>query len=122
MTRHPHYHGDKLSRLAPPSELIECRSPCRIRGLAEGGRSVPMLMRQLAEGRFTTHIGGSVIASMKISIAILMGSCSGRLIAIMGSWVFFALNFGGTEATFHVLGCFVCGWIVSSCFLLLGAR
>src|SRR6185503_18525278 len=59
---------------------------------------------------------------MKTSIAILMGSCSGLLIAIMGSWVFFALNFGGTDAIFLVLGCFVCGWIVSSCFLLLGAR
>jgi hypothetical protein len=59
---------------------------------------------------------------MKTSIAILMGSCSGLLIAIMGSWVFFALNFGGYEATFPVLGCFVGGWIVSSCFLLRGAR
>jgi hypothetical protein len=59
---------------------------------------------------------------MKTSIAILMGSCSGLLISIIGSWVFFALNFRGTEATFIVLGCFVCGWIVSSCFLLLGAR
>ena len=59
---------------------------------------------------------------MKTSIAILMGSCSGLLIAIMGSWVIFALNFSGAEATFLVLGCFVCGWIVSSCFLLLGAR
>ena len=51
-----------------------------------------------------------------------MGSCSGLLIAIMGSWVFFALNFGWSEATILVLGCFVGGWIVSSCFLLLGAR
>jgi hypothetical protein len=59
---------------------------------------------------------------MKTSIAILMGSCSGLLIAIMGSWVFSALNFGGSEATFLVLGCFVGGWIVSVCFLLLGAR
>jgi len=59
---------------------------------------------------------------MKTSIAILMGSCSGLLIAIMGSWLFFALNFVGYEATFPVLGCFVGGWIVSSCFLLLGAR
>jgi hypothetical protein len=59
---------------------------------------------------------------MKTSIAILMGSCSGLLIAIMGSCVIFALNFGGSEATILVLGCFVAGWIVSSCFLLLGAR
>lgn len=59
---------------------------------------------------------------MKTSIAILMGSCSGLLIAIMGSCVIFALNFGGAEATLLALGCFVGGWIVSSCFLLLGAR
>ena len=59
---------------------------------------------------------------MKTTIAILMGSCSGLLIAIMGSWVFFALNFGGSDATFLALGCFVGGWIVSSCCLLLGAR
>lgn len=59
---------------------------------------------------------------MKTSIAILMGSCSGLLISILGSWVFFALNFGGSDATFLGLGCFVGGWIVSSCFLLLGAR
>lgn len=39
----------------------------------------------------------------------------------MGSWVFFALNFGGSDATFLGLGCFVAGWIISSCFLLLGA-
>jgi len=58
---------------------------------------------------------------MKTTIAILMGSCSGLLISIMGSWVFFALNFGGSEATFLVLGCFAGGWIVSSWFLLLGA-
>ena len=51
-----------------------------------------------------------------------MGSCSGLLIAIMGSCVVFALNFGGAEATLLVLGCFAGGWIVSSCFLLLGAR
>jgi len=59
---------------------------------------------------------------MKTYIAILMGSCSGLLIAIMGSWVFFGLNFGRSEATILVLGCFVGGWIVSSCFLLIGAR
>ena len=59
---------------------------------------------------------------MKTSFAILMGSCSGLLISIMGSWVFFSLNFGGSEATFLVLGCFAGGWVLSSCFLLLGAR
>ena len=59
---------------------------------------------------------------MKTSIAILMGSCSGLLIAIMGSCVIFAQNFGGAEATILVIGCFVGGWIVSSCFLLIGAR
>jgi hypothetical protein len=59
---------------------------------------------------------------MKTYIAILMGSCSGLLIAIMGSWVFFALNFGGSDAVILVLSCFVGGWIVSSSFLLIGAR
>jgi hypothetical protein len=59
---------------------------------------------------------------MKTSISILMGSCSGLLISIMGSWVFFALNFSGSNATFLGLGSFVGGWIVSSCFLLRGAR
>ena len=59
---------------------------------------------------------------MKTAIAILMGSCSGLLISIIGSWVFFALNFGGTNTTILGLGCFVGGWMVSSCFLLLGAR
>ena len=39
MTRHLPYCSDKLSRLAPPSELIECRSPCGIRSLA-GGRTI----------------------------------------------------------------------------------
>ena len=36
LTRHFPYHGDKLSRLAPPSELIERRPPYEIRSLAEG--------------------------------------------------------------------------------------
>src|SRR5215468_9465246 len=36
LTRHPLYYSDKLSRLAPPSELIVRYSPYRIRGLAEG--------------------------------------------------------------------------------------
>jgi hypothetical protein len=68
------------------------------------------------------QIGRHKSTSMKTSIAILMGSCSGLLISIMGSWVFFALNFGGSDAAFLGLGCFVGGWIASSCFLLLGAR
>src|SRR5262245_61588782 len=36
LTRLSHYNGDKLSRLAPPSKLIKCQSPCGIRSLAEG--------------------------------------------------------------------------------------
>jgi hypothetical protein len=36
MAHPPLYHGDKLSRLAPPSELIEIHSPFVIRSLAEG--------------------------------------------------------------------------------------
>src|SRR5262245_1789128 len=36
LTRHPLYHSDKLSRLAPTSELIERHSPYGIRSLAEG--------------------------------------------------------------------------------------
>jgi hypothetical protein len=34
LTRYDPYGSDKLSRLAPPSELIERHSPCRIRSLA----------------------------------------------------------------------------------------
>jgi hypothetical protein len=37
MTRCPHRHSDKLSRLVPPSELSEQYSPCGIRSLAESG-------------------------------------------------------------------------------------
>src|SRR5262245_10097318 len=37
MTRHSPYRGNKLSRLALPSELIECHSPSRIRSLAKAG-------------------------------------------------------------------------------------
>src|SRR5262249_44389639 len=37
------YQGDNLSRLALRSELIDCHSPCGIRGLAEGGRMAPIL-------------------------------------------------------------------------------
>ena len=36
LTRHFPYHSDKLSRLAPPSELSGRHSPCGIRSLAEG--------------------------------------------------------------------------------------
>ncbi len=43
LTRHSLYHSDKLSRLALPSELIECHSPCEIRSLARCGRLAPML-------------------------------------------------------------------------------
>jgi len=39
LTRHPTYHRDKLSRLAPPSELSERHSPCGIMRLA-GGRAL----------------------------------------------------------------------------------
>jgi hypothetical protein len=38
LTRHSPYHRDKLSRLAPPPELIERHSTCGIRSLAEGRR------------------------------------------------------------------------------------
>jgi hypothetical protein len=37
------YHGDKLSRLALPTELIESHSPCGIYELAEGGNMAPVL-------------------------------------------------------------------------------
>jgi hypothetical protein len=47
MTRPPTYRGDKLSRLPPPSELIECHSSCGIRNLAEGGRLAPILPSRL---------------------------------------------------------------------------
>jgi hypothetical protein len=36
LIRQPLYQGDKLSRLAPPSELIERRHPCGISWLAKG--------------------------------------------------------------------------------------
>ena len=39
----PFRRGDKLSCLALPSELIDCRSPCGIRDLAVGGRVAPIL-------------------------------------------------------------------------------
>jgi hypothetical protein len=43
MTRYSPSRRIKLSRLAPPSESIERRSPCGISGLAEGGNMAPGL-------------------------------------------------------------------------------
>jgi hypothetical protein len=48
LTRHLSYHRDKLSRLAPPSELSKCDSPYGIRGLAKGGLLAPVLPMRLA--------------------------------------------------------------------------
>jgi len=48
LTRHSLYRGDKLSRLAPLSELIERPSYCEIRSLSEGERPAPVLRGQLA--------------------------------------------------------------------------
>jgi len=45
LTRLSPYRGDKLSRLAPSSELIKWRPPCEIRSLAEGRRMAPILLR-----------------------------------------------------------------------------
>jgi len=36
MTRHSHYHGDKLSRPALPLKLSKRRHACEIRSLVEG--------------------------------------------------------------------------------------
>jgi len=47
LTRHRPDHGDKLSRLAPPSELIDRHFPCGIKSLAKCGRSAPVLQRRL---------------------------------------------------------------------------
>jgi hypothetical protein len=44
MTRYSLSRRIKLSRLAPPSELIERRTPCGINGLAEGGNLAPSLL------------------------------------------------------------------------------
>src|SRR5262249_50026268 len=44
--------SDKLSRLALPSELIECHYPRGIRRLAEGGCLAPILRGRLATFRF----------------------------------------------------------------------
>jgi hypothetical protein len=43
MTRYSFSRRTKLSRFAPPSELIERRSPCGISSLAEGGNMAPSL-------------------------------------------------------------------------------
>jgi hypothetical protein len=48
LTRLSLYRSDKLSRLAPPSELIDRPSSCEIRRLAEGERPAPVLRGQLA--------------------------------------------------------------------------
>jgi hypothetical protein len=45
MTHLSPYRGDKLSRLAPSSDLIKWRPPCGIKSLAEGGRMAPILPR-----------------------------------------------------------------------------
>src|SRR5262245_54569870 len=47
LTRLSHFRSDKLSRLAPPSELIERPSSYRIRSLAEGERPAPVLRGRL---------------------------------------------------------------------------
>src|SRR5262245_49059353 len=47
VTRHPPFCSDKLSRLAPPSESIERRSPYGIKNLAAGGGMAPILLRRL---------------------------------------------------------------------------
>jgi hypothetical protein len=52
LTRHFPYCSDKLSRLAPPSKSIVCRSHHGIRSLAEGGPLAPVLLRRLALVRF----------------------------------------------------------------------
>jgi hypothetical protein len=38
MTRHSHYHGDKMSRPALPLKLSKRPHACEIRSLAEGNR------------------------------------------------------------------------------------
>jgi hypothetical protein len=43
MTRYSLSRRIKLSRLAPPSELIERRTTCGISGLTEGGNMAPSL-------------------------------------------------------------------------------
>src|SRR5215470_15773278 len=47
LTRRSICRRDKLSRLSPPSELIERPSSCEIRSLAEGERPAPVLLGQL---------------------------------------------------------------------------
>jgi len=48
MTRYSSYRGDKMSRLAPSSELVERHSPCGIRGLAESVGMARILLEWLA--------------------------------------------------------------------------
>jgi hypothetical protein len=48
MTRYSSHLGDKMSRLAPSSELSERRSRCGIKGLAEGEGMAPILPKRLA--------------------------------------------------------------------------
>jgi hypothetical protein len=48
LTRLSRFRGDKLSRLARPSELIERPASCGIRSLAEGERLAPGLRGLLA--------------------------------------------------------------------------
>jgi len=48
LTRHSPYRRDKLSRLAPPSESIVCRSHHGIRSLAEGSPHGAHVAGQLA--------------------------------------------------------------------------
>jgi hypothetical protein len=48
MTRYFSSHGDKLSRLALPSELIEFHFFFGIRSLAERGRVAPILRGRFA--------------------------------------------------------------------------
>jgi hypothetical protein len=48
MTRYPSHRGDKMSRLAPSSELSDRNSRCGISGLAEGESMAPILPKRLA--------------------------------------------------------------------------
>jgi hypothetical protein len=48
LTRHRPCRGDKLSRLAPPSELIKRHPPCGIRDLAEDENMAPILPGEFA--------------------------------------------------------------------------
>jgi hypothetical protein len=48
LTHHSTYRSDKLSRLAPSSELSERHSLCGIKGLVEGRTLAPILPRCMA--------------------------------------------------------------------------